>query len=219
MPNLISRNDFEPETFIDYYFKNNLNFSYQFPINNLKIFKAIDDDYTYLKLTDEKNELLSAIRLKATTFFKTEFYCISKSKSIFEGKGYATILYEYCFNNLDLPIISDKYQTKKGSSDLWLKLINKNRSYRIYLYYTKTNKYVELSKGFNQYMVWGQDKPKFDESPINYDNPGFEPFDFSIDELEDIDSIYPGPINLELISFTKNKQIKNRINVRIVVKR
>jgi len=227
MPNLISPNELEFQSFLDDYFYHYLIFNLIFTNQNFNIFEANDNDYRYFKLQNLEGDLLCAIRLKSIDFHGTNFYCINKSKSIIEGKGNATFLYEYCFNNLGIPIISDNRQTKAGSSDLWSKLIKKNRNYQIFRYYTDSNIYVELNSGFDPYLVWGLDNlqmiaqfetPEYIYEDLDYDG------DFENPEVEDIlEFDYPyisasEDIHPLLIQFIKKGKVKDRYNVRLVVK-
>lgn len=226
MPNLISPNELEFQSLIDDYLTNYLFFNLLYVNESIRILEANDIHYKYLKLENQENEFLSVVRLKIVDFYNERFYCINKSKSIILNQGYATILYEYCFNNLNLPIISDCTQTKGGSSDLWNNLINKNRNYQIFRYYTNTNKYIELKKGYDPYLVWGIENTEIlAETPqYIYEDLDYE-VNFVKSEIEDIFELdYPKLtrsgyyIDPKLIQFVAGGKIKDRYNVRLVVK-
>lgn len=226
MPNLISPTEIESQSLLDDYFYHRLNFIYIAKLNDFNISEANDKQFKYIKLEDSESELLSIVRLEKIEFHNTNFYCINKSKSILEGKGFATLLYEFCFTNLELPILSDKYQTKAGSSDLWNKLIKKNRQYNVYKFNTVTNKYVELDANFDPYLIWGVDEEKIlvqSKSPevIYDDDYDAKDENTEFDDLIEFDyPIYSGGdyIHPYLIKFIKNGKIKDRYNVRLVVK-
>ncbi|GAA4022430.1 hypothetical protein GCM10022386_01660 [Flavobacterium cheonhonense] len=226
MPNLISPTELEYQSLIDDYFNYYLQFNLVHIHETVRILEANDLHYKYLKLENQQSELLSVVRLKTVIFYDQKFYCINKSKSIILNQGYATLLYEYCFNNLNRPIISDSVQTKGGSSDLWHKLISKDRDYQIFKYYTNTNKYVELKNGYNPYLVWGienaqilAETPAYVYEDLDYD-VNFEKSE--IDEVFELDypnlSLSTDYIDPKLIQFIEGGKIKDRYHVRLVVK-
>ncbi|WP_029273316.1 hypothetical protein [Flavobacterium sp. KJJ] len=224
MPNLFSPSEIEYQSFLDDYFYSRLIFKRINQINQLILLEASDSDFRYFKLIDSQQNFLSALRLQLISFHNTKFYCINKSKSKVENRGYATLLYEFCFMTLDIPIISDQTQTKGGSSDLWNKLILKKRQYKIFSYNIKTNKYIELDHKFNPYLIWGIDDQKllaqletpeilFDDDLLNDSN--------DLDDNLDTDYSFFNDINyfdLRLLNFLKKGKIKDRKNVRLVAK-
>lgn len=162
MPNLISPNEIDVETFVDEYLLNILVFTNVLDTslieieNDCQIKEANDNNYKYIKLTKNDTENLSIIRLEIHLFNNKDYYLINKSYSFIQQKGYGTTLYEYCFCHLDLPIISDKVQTKAGSSNLWRKLLRKqNKNYEIFIYNETKNTEKRLSTSLSDYATWG----------------------------------------------------------------
>lgn len=162
MPNLISPNEIDVDTFIDNYLLNILVFTNVSDTslieieNDCQIKEAKDNNFKYIKLTKNDTENLSIIRLENYTFNYREYYLINKSYSFVQQKGYGTTLYEYCFCHLDLPIISDKVQTKAGSSNLWRKLLRKqNKNYEIFILNEVKKTEKRLSTSLSDYATWG----------------------------------------------------------------
>lgn len=162
MPNLISPNEIDTESFLDDYLLNILIFNQAADIALIEVdedcivFEATDANFRYIKLSNNNGENLSIVRLQKKTIAETDYYLINKSYSFIQQKGYGSILYEYCFCYLDFPVISDNYQTKAGSSNLWLNLHKKsNKNYEIFIYNENTGKKIRLSKSRSPYSIWG----------------------------------------------------------------
>lgn len=141
-------------------------------------------------LQNNENYIVSIIRLIKKVINNEEFYLIDKSKSFVERKGYATILYEYCFCYCDLPVISGSLQTKPGSSDLWKMFQKKqeNSNYEILVFNTQTNhKGIFITRHYSDYDVWGwymdfiemaKSDPSYLEESLKYKDLSIELFDF-----------------------------------------
>ena len=170
MPNLYSPDDMNPG-----YLLNSEFYQLQFQkvqktdlINlnyNLSISESKKDKLLFLKLENNKNELLSVFRLIEVTVNNIDYYKIDKSHSLVKRNGYGTILYEYSFCHLDLPIISDFNQTKSGSSDVWKKFKDsqKQSNYKIEIL-NKTTGHIGIydSKNYNDYDIWGMNEQFID---------------------------------------------------------
>lgn len=113
--------------------------------------------YMYL-LTDENNNHLSIIRLEEITLHGKVYNQINKSYSIIKQKGYGEILYDSCFKYHTINILSDSKNTIPGSYNLWKKLLNKKRAYKIFLYDTVNNKRMKINLPVKEYNIWGVDK-------------------------------------------------------------
>ncbi len=162
----------------------------------------------YYILTDLVNDyILSIMRLKKINLNNELYYKIDKSKSFIERQGYATVLYEYAFCHCNLPIISDKIQTKPGSSDLWKKFQKKQEqsNYEILVLNVETNhKGLFTTRDYSDYRVWGWD---MDFIALIEDTP-----DLLYDALDQKD------ISKELFLFINNNpnRIRNRENILLI---
>lgn len=158
--------------------------------SNLKLMFSEDSKYKYFRLDNLEGQKLSLIRLKPIEINNKKFYTIDKSKSFIQGKGYAIYLYEYVFVNMVLPVISDKTQTKPGSSNLWKKFLKrqKEKNYEIFVFNTTTNKISPYStRNFNDYRIWGwfedftdmaKQDPKFLDDALKYNDISKELYTF-----------------------------------------
>lgn len=162
MPNLVSPNDIDIYSFLDDYFYFHLLFSIVAETKlieieaGFQILEARDNDYLYIKLMDNKGQNLSVLRLQEKNYDGNNYYLINKSYSFVQQKGYGSTLYEYCFCYLELPVISDKTQTKAGSSNLWNRLHRKvKKNYEILIYNERNGKYKRLNSKVTDYSVWG----------------------------------------------------------------
>ncbi|OXA84861.1 hypothetical protein [Flavobacterium hercynium] len=187
MPNLVSPREVDTATLLDNYFYDYLVFNEVLDTkkidlhdNTLIIHIAVDVNFTYIKLTNLDAELLSVVRLEIVKIFNVDYYKVNKSHSVIQQKGYGTKLYEYCLCYLDLPLISDKIQTKAGSSNLWFNLI-KSKKFKIYKLDLKTQKIRKLNPKSSKYSIWGVDESVFE----NFKN--VSKLDFQEQEYEDIE--------------------------------
>ncbi|PVW12853.1 hypothetical protein [Marixanthomonas spongiae] len=165
------------------------------------------NNWVYLKLDSSNNETLSVLRLKKIILNKEKFYEANKSISFKKRKGYAQCLYEYAFQNLDLPIICDGIQTKPGSSDLWLKFQKRQDEYgyEIVVFNTQTNhKSKFIRRNYNEYDIWGW---YADFTDMAKNIPKF---------LED--AVSEGDMELELYQFLKKNinKVKDRSHIRLI---
>lgn len=243
MPNLISPREIDTATLLDDYFHNLLDFKEVLnteKINlddSLIIYQAQDYNFNYIKLTNLETELLSVIRLERVTFFNIDYFKVNKSHSIIQGKGYGTTLYEYCLCYLDLPLISDKIQTKAGSSNLWFNLI-KSKKFKIYKLDLKTEKLRKLTSKLSKYSIWGVDnnaikkfkkvsKVDFQEQEYeyieDYNNDNDDLFEFDYPNYNEEKFVHP-----QLEAFIKKglrskkvhkERIKDNIDILLVGKK
>jgi hypothetical protein len=109
-------------------------------------------------LTDEDNKHLSIIRLKEITLSGKIYHQINKSYSIISQKGYGEVLYDSCFKYHNVNILSDSKNTIPGSYNLWKKLLNKKRLYKISLYDKINNRKIKINLPFKEYNIWGVDE-------------------------------------------------------------
>lgn len=175
--------------------------------DDLLIKSATDNNYFYLRLDNNNGKKLSIIRLKKLEINNEKYFAICMSLSFIKGQGYARILYEYAFLNLDLPILSDKTNTKRGSSDLWTKLQKRQNlyGYEILVFNTQTqHKGKFIRKNYNDYDIWGW---HLDFLEMAKEDPLF--LDTSLND---------GDIDIGLYNFlTKNiNKVKNRTHIRLI---
>jgi hypothetical protein len=161
MPNLIPFVDtstyYYPEIMQVYQFKkceiiikNHFLYTTSQNINNINV-------HMYL-LTDENDKHLSIIRLEEIIFYGKIYHQINKSYSIISQKGYGEILYDSCFRYHTANILSDSKNTIPGSYNLWKKLLNKKRPYKISLFDKINNRKIKINLPFKEYNIWGVDK-------------------------------------------------------------
>lgn len=155
---------------------------------------------------NEDNALLAIIRLKIENIHGEDYFKIDKVSSIVRKKGYAKFLYEYCFLNLELSVISDRIQTKPGSADLWKSFLNShNELYEILIFNTETNNKMKYStRNFNDYKIWGWYE---DFLELAKEDPKFL-----------YDALKYGDLNSELYTFLNSNidKVKNRENIRLL---
>ncbi|RED26152.1 hypothetical protein BD847_0062 [Flavobacterium cutihirudinis] len=231
MPNLISPNEIDVDGFLDDYFFYRLVFINVLDTSlieiedSLQIVEATDVNFRYIKLINDENDNLSVLRLQEKNYGGNRYYLINKSYSFVQQKGYASILYEYCFCHLELPIISDKYQTKAGSSNLWSKLHRKiNKNYEIFIYNDIIEKSKRLNSKVNDYSVWGVDLEIVEIYKQTKD------FQFDAIDYRDVFEVYDPYTNIgneyihkQLEDFIKNglakrknkKSFKQKVNDRV----
>ena len=242
MPNLISPGEIDTATLLDDYFHNHLNFNVvedtaKIDINeNLIIHKAVDNSFMYFKLTKITNELLSVIRLEKVTIYNNVYYKVNKSHSTIQQKGYGTNLYEYCLCYLELPLVSDKIQTKAGSSNLWFNLIkSKNIYFKIYKLDLEDKKLRKLNSRTSKYSIWGIEENALKKFKKGSNYEYFEDFENDFNDYTNLFEFdYPEYnsteekfINPQLEKFIKNglrnkknhkEKIKNRKTILLVGK-
>lgn len=130
--------------------------------DNVVLKKCLKGEFLIYALTDiNENYFLAILRLKKIIINEVEYYQINKSKAFIQRKGYATILYEYAFCYSSLPIISDKIQTKPGSSELWKTFQKKQETkpYEILVLNTNVNtERLFTARDYSDYDIWGWDE-------------------------------------------------------------
>lgn len=240
MPNLISPGDLVTGYLIDDYYRYYLKF-YKVRKTNLiqldhglRISKASDSDYLYYRLETTSLKELSIIRLQEIKVLDEKYYIVDKSHSFEKGNGYAIPIYEYAFSYLKYPVISDKTQTKAGSSNLWKKfqLRQVNANYEINILNTNTQ-HIGLyeSRNYNDYDIWGLPQRQIDLYNINGDILSPENalglneleysenlYEFEIEDDEDFLFNELPPMHPKLKEFIINgkKKIKDREHIRLI---
>lgn len=213
MPILIKPEDLNSNYLIDERFNN-----YIFEViadvenkpDNIDLLRYQVDNFIIIKLqNNQNNSLLSTIRLKIENINGQNYYVVNKVNSIIKKMGYAKFLYEYCFTNLNLPVISDNIQTRPGSYNLWKSfLINPNEKYEILIFNTETNNKMKYStRNFNDYKIWGWDG---DFINLAQEDPKFL-----------YDALKYGDLNSELYAFLNSNidKVKDRKNIRLLSKK
>jgi len=196
------------------------------------ILQATTSDGICLKLVDANDAPLAVMRLTQIELNNQNYYKVDKCHSIQKGKGHMIPLYEYAFVYLDLPIISDDFQTKPGSSDLWKKFQHRqvSNSYEVLILNTNSSTiHLYSTRNFNEYDVWGWDdaniklyniNPNVLEDDMLFDNSILEDSGEEIEEITFDNDDFPEipKISERLRKFLKNgrRKVRDRKHIRLI---
>jgi len=225
MPNIIDRNSVEVNSFIDFYFDNQLNFKEIEQNEKYCINYAEDFEYKYYLLCDSDNVRLSVIRFKINVVIgKNQYFQINKSYSWERDKGHGLYLYKYSIKHIGSSILSDKLQSRPGSFNIWKKLI-KDDEFDVKVININNKRILGIKSDYDEYDIWGAFEHQiesikqipfesvFDETTDVFVNNSELLYDESFSQINVSEDI----INYIRRGHEKKSKIRNRENILLIV--